>query len=152
MATYTTVTRSNFFTALWNNVFETLNDNLTDPSSRGTKWIFASFPYKLINDKSAYPFVVIEPVNITSSEDITLTKELTTVNISITIYAVDPNHLDSIGSDILNQMFSADGTFHTYNMKVIDVNNSTYTHAVKSKSFRVHARTITFSFQVGIWQ
>jgi len=151
MASYGTVTRSTLFTNLWNNIFKALEDNLTDPAGRtGVKWIWGAFPVKIINDKDSYPFVVVEPISLSSSEDYSFTKEVVTATVSVSIFTVDPDQLDTLSDDVIDIIYDNASTFGDYAMEVLDVVGTSYAHQVKSKSFRVHARTIRFSFKVAI--
>jgi hypothetical protein len=148
MTSYASVTRSALFTNAWNNVYKTLSDHLTDPASRsGVKWIWSSFPVSAIDNKTDYPFVVIDPINVTGSEDYSFDKDVTGLSIAVSAFSVDPDELDTLCDDIIDEMYEQESNFRTYKMQVMSTAGSSYLHEIKSKSFRVHARTLRFNFK-----
>jgi hypothetical protein len=149
MTSYSSVTRSGLFTNAWNNVYKTLSDHLTDPASRtGVKWIWSEFPVSAIDNKTDYPFVVVDPVNVAGSEDYSFDKDITNLSVAVTAFSVSPDELDTLSDDIIDEMYEQESNFRTYKMQVMGTAGSSYLHQIKSKAFRVHSRTIRFSFKV----
>lgn len=102
-----TVTNTTIRTEVWNEVYTFINADVSDPESRGSKWIFGAFPNP---DDSfvGYPIIVIDPVKKSNVSNVKtlgsggVYKKV--VDVEITIYAVKSAQIDSLADSIEEQV------------------------------------------------
>ena len=142
----TGVTSSTIFSNSWQVMFDFLEAQLTDPSSRSAKWIYGGFPDSRIDDKTAYPLIVLNPV-VVMPQKLTFSKRKNLVRFSIDIYTTNPNHLDSIADEIIYDVEHNINTFHTNHLwKTNSDPTTSYPSALPRAGFNVKHRAVNFEF------
>ena len=139
------VSKTTIFSQAWQTVFNLLNSNLTNPHGSG-KWIYASFPDAYIDDKDAYPLVVINSPVI-SQKALTFGKGFTTIRIPIAIFTTKAKDLDTISDEIIYDMDNNINTLRSaglHNKRIFG--GGTPTLFTRS-GFNVHNRLMTFEFE-----
>ena len=105
------VSKTTLYSDVWQNVFDLINQKVGDPLGRGTKWIFSSFPMKMIDDVNSYPLIIIEHADVPSTIIHTLGDEIRTktITVAVSIYCTSYKRGDILieGNKQLDELSSA---------------------------------------------
>ena len=137
------ITTSGIFSTAWMRIYTTV-DTVTDPDGK-SKWIYSAFPIKLIDNESAYPLVVINPVD-TSLDPLTFTdlKE-GPMDVSIEVYTTSAKEIDSISDDIVKAMQTKETDMLTSGIHTMRLAGTSYNHFMRNKS-RIHNKVLRYQF------
>ena len=115
-----TVVSSALYSGVWQQFLDTIEAYVTDPDTRGTKWIWSGEPDKLLETPSFYPAIIVRSAKVRGDENITLGNPgLVNVpmEIEITTYATSAEKLDTVLNSVYNSIdtrresvFSINGT------------------------------------------
>jgi len=142
------VTLAALFSNTWQNVFDLINANVTDPASRGTKWIYAGFPYSKIDNSDAYPLIVIENVTSSGFDILTMSYNAKTIvlSIAIDVYSTKSSELDTICDSIVNAMDSNSSTLFSNKLNNMRLASSSY-EAIEREAIKIHHRSLVYEFE-----
>lgn len=109
----------------------------------------SAFPHKRFKDESAYPIVIIQPLNFTSSDKLTMgTSRQVEVdlNVEINIFTLKASQIDTISDDIFDKLETSLGTLWTNKLKNVIPLRSRYGHFERS-GMRVHFKSMVYGFE-----
>lgn len=142
------ISQSTIFSNVFSNIFSLLDNNLTDPSARGTKWIYSAFPDKNNISKSDFPFVVIEPSSIMMNPlTFSDTKEVE-ITVPIEIYSVKNSTLDTISDDIYDEIDKGRATLESAKLFTPRIVSSFVDNIppTNERRYSIHYRSIIYRF------
>ncbi len=143
------VTSSTIFTRSWNNIYDLINQ-ISHPEGKDGKWIYSSFPQDLIEDKGAYPMIVVTPVNVSNEEYITLkTLRRDDLPVEIIIYSLRADQLDSLSETVNNKIKDNEDVLFDNNMKKLKFPRTSYSNVQRS-GLRIHLRTMRYTFKFDV--
>jgi len=145
------VTLNTLFSNTWQNIFDLISNNVTDPANRGTKWVYAGFPYSKIDDSSAYPLIVIENPTNSGFEIHTLSYNAKTVVLTVTIdvYSTKSSELDSICDNIVSVLDSHSSTLASNKLHNLRLASSTY-ETIERDAIKIHHRSLIYELEFDI--
>lgn len=137
-------TDTRLFTTGWQSVFDIINTNLEDPDSRGTKFIYGSYPDEAMEDVSYYPLVIIDKTAFRNETIDAIDRNTQTyrMTIDIVVFSTKASELDSL-SDSIVEIIMSNQTSLPWNPTFTTSTDNFYTRGGK----RIHTRTITFEFE-----
>ncbi|MHA1829886.1 MAG: hypothetical protein ACTSX6_14695 [Candidatus Heimdallarchaeaceae archaeon] len=118
------VTKDNFTSGTYAVLKDLISNNISDPVSSSAeyrKWIYAREPDTKSRDFSGYPFIIINPVNISFAENKSAdeSRKIAGISVEIEIVASDKgannsngqglSHIDAITDDFLKLVNSTTG-------------------------------------------
>lgn len=120
----------------WQNIYLTLNSSLTDPESRGKKWIYGVFPDVYAKDFNGFPIIIVSPLS-QSEKALVLKNDIKrkVFTCDIEIYSKKSSVADSLVNDVINACSSVSGLN-------IDLVESVTSGSVDFAGKPVHARTV----------
>jgi len=132
-----------------------INSNVTDPSSRGSQWIFSAFPDEDIReDKIKYPIIIIDPVAVNSQSKLTLTKKNIPMTITITVYSAKMQEADQLLQQIVSVIDSKLCDFKYSDglnfVMLEDTDTDFVTHGSRSIHLRSASYGCIFAYTSGI--
>ena len=135
------ITKSNLISQVWQNVYDILNSNLTDPKSR-SKWIYAAFPSVRKGTADTYPCIIIESPDM-SGENIIMGHSSRSYrwSIPISVYSTRMEDVDTIADDIINTLETNKGSLSTNNLYQFNVDSTPVMHTVIASQI-VHEKRI----------
>jgi len=142
------ITDTTIFENGWQNIYDLVSD-ISDPENRGTKWVYSAFPLARFADESAYPLIVVRPLNFTGTEKLTFgTSRLVQADLSveINIFALKANQIDTIADDIFEKLESSLSTFWTNKLKNVRLLRSRYAHFERG-GMKVHFKSLVYGFE-----
>jgi len=88
----------------WQDIYNAISSNVSDPKSRGTKWIFGSYPDVYAKDFPGFPLIVIQPVSKSEKKyDIgSSSKKEQAIISQIEIYSKSSSEADSLVDSVLS--------------------------------------------------
>jgi len=142
------VSYDKLFSESWQNFFDLIK-TIEDPENRGTKWVYGSFPDARFNDKSAYPIIVIQPVDVSAYDYLTLgaspEKEIT-LPVEINIFSLKAEQLDLLTDAIFKKIEDSMGTLFSNNLKNVEILRSSYSNVVRG-GMKVHLKSLVYGFK-----
>jgi len=141
------VTQQTVFPNVFSAFYNTINDNIPDPSNRNIQWIFSSFPEEDIGtDKLKYPIIVIEPADMSWAQ-FTQTKAKNMITIAIVCYSTRMEQADSLLSKCCMAVESKRLTLkYKEGLDFLKL-ESTGTDFDLRGALRAHSRNANFSMQ-----
>lgn len=141
---------------IWRLFYSIVSSRVTDPKSRGTKWVHANYPDQLIENlseeeeiKSMFPIVVIEDPNATSGEPIVMDEksEVDINEINIEIHSDRSDTMTEVWQSIDNQIRKITGKdlfqdCGLFNIKLTD----TDTDSEQQSGVKIHVKTLTYEY------
>lgn len=136
------------------NMFKTVKDRMASAVTTVTlansdtftvQTYTSSFPDKQIDDKSSYPILITNPVEITW-EDFTFTKKYVQGTFTIDIYSTNSEASDLFLDDMVDSIETFRDDFYALGVHMVDL-DSTNSDSVLRGGFKVHLRSATFSFR-----
>lgn len=141
-----TIRELNIFTDLFLCLNGKLN-TITDPGSK-SKWIYASFPEKIIDKTDSYPLIVIGSADVAYDPLTFNTLKRGPIRYTIDVYTTNAEQLDFISSKVIAKMESEEGNFLISGISVMRMIGSVYSPFERG-NLRVHNKTITYEFDFG---
>ncbi len=135
----------------WETFYDRLNTGVTSVTTDASD-VFtiqnytSSFPDKVIDDKSSYPILVVNPVN-TEWEPFTFKKKWVNGSIEIEIYVTNSEAADMFLGAIIESIETYRDTLSDNKMTFVDL-ESTATDSAMRNGFKVHVRRCVFSFRL----
>ncbi len=105
----------------------------------------SSFPDKEIDNKSAYPILLLEPLDI-NWEEFTFTKKTNVGTFTIDIYSTNIEASDLFLDAIITAIETYRDTLFGLGMYFVQLDSTDYDN-VKRGGFKVHLRSCTFTFK-----
>jgi len=142
------ITKSTIFEDGWQNIFDAIS-TIPDPEERGEKWIYSAFPFNRFTDETAYPLIIIQPLNFAGTSQMTMgTSKATNIDltIEINIYALEAIQIDSISDAIFDALEDSLTTLWTNKVKNIIPLRSNYSHFERS-GMKVHFKSTVYGFE-----
>ena len=147
------VSTDTLFEDTWNNLFDLLKDGLVDPDARvnpngrSAVWIYAAFPTTEIDKKTAYPLVVINPVDVVTHEFTTIEEDAVTMVVDIEVYSTGKSkQVDSLCDSIFKIFRDNESTLRDCGMELFTLTRSSYMCTSKGP-FKIHMKTLGVSFR-----
>jgi len=143
------VSKATLFEDCFTAIYTILNNNVTDPisSSRSpSKWIFASFSDAPIDSKSDYPFLIIDPAQISWRKH-TVKKNWAEITITIYVFSKKNRERDELTSDVIDVIESNKAYLRAndalYNIQL----SGTDPETVDKTSWKIHMTRIQFTME-----
>ena len=136
------------------NVWETIHDRmvadvtsvtLASAASSTIQTYTSSFPDKQIDDKSSYPILVTEPVEI-NWENFTFTKKFVQGTFTINIYTTNSEAADLFLDAINDSIETYRDTLYGLGVHFVNLENTNTDSAIRG-GFKAHLRSCTFAFR-----
>ena len=105
-----TMASSNLVSQAWQNVYEVINSNVSDPKSR-SKWIYAAFPASRKGTADVFPCVIIESPSIDAEQFVMGSQKRYIWTIPIEVYDTKMATCDSVSDSVFEQLNSNSGSF-----------------------------------------
>jgi len=146
----TTLTKANLGSNVWETFYDRMVANVTsvtlkDASTKTIQTYTSSFPDSESEAKSDYPIIVIEPVDITWDPH-TFTKKHAMGTITISVYTTKSEAADLFLDAIRESIETYRSTLSGLGLEFVDLDSSSSDSAIRG-GFKVHLRSVTFSFQ-----
>jgi len=134
-------------------VFQTIFNRLKDQVTSVTTDAFeiftvqtytSSFPDSEIGNKSAYPILVLEPVELDWSPH-TLTKKNANGRFTINIYCTNAEATDKFLDKIIDTIETYRDDLYALGLYFVDLESTNYDNVTR-EGFKVHLRSCIFSF------
>lgn len=141
-----TIRETNVFT----DVFTCLNGKLSsvpDPTSK-SKFVWASFPEKLIDKPESYPLITITSADVSYAPLTLRTVKRGPVRFAIDVFSTKAKELDSLSDQIVDKMETEENNFQTSGIVTMRMTGTSYVQYPREK-FRVHNKTINYEFDFG---
>ena len=141
------VTTATISSQSWQNIYDFLNDNITDPRNRSKKWIYGSFPDEKSVQSIGYPLIIIEPVAF-SLKNLTLNRSGFEIPIvaSVMVYDNNAQRLDETTDSIVDAFATSQSTFDSYKMRHFSQSTTRYSSEFLEAGGKLHLRIIPISF------
>lgn len=144
------------FDQLWRLFYSIVNSRVADPESRNAKWVYKSFPDKVIRNTSnaqelilEYPLIVVNDPDL-SDEPITAdTKTTEYVNEQvIDIYSARTDTMSSLAQSIDYQVTKSDAMdmFEEAGLFRVRLTDTDYDHEQHS-GVKIHVKTLTYGYE-----
>ena len=137
------VTKSTIESDIFTLIYDRLESNvtsvtLTDSSTQTIQTRTSSFPDQLIDSKSDYPILVVNPLDLKWT-DFTLTKKQVEGNFSIDIYTTKSESADRFRQAIIDSIETYRTTLKSNGMDFVNL-SGTDTDEVIRGGFKIHRR------------
>jgi len=141
------ITKDNIYTQSWNNLYEVISNNVTDPKSRGVKWIFSAFPDVKKPNFPGYPIITITPTDL-SITNINLARDMReeTYRYPIDIFSKSSQEVDELANSIIKALTDNEIELAKYGMKRMSIASSAITN-YRIENNKIHNRTIIAEFK-----
>lgn len=141
------VTTTDLYKGSWDEIFSLIDSNTTDPNGR-SKWIYSSFPDAIAQDKNSYPLIVVNPIETTDSEPITITFGTKTfaMRTVIEVYSTNNEELDDVVDSVFAAIESNESTLAVQNIYNF-VLSSSLPDTIERGKIRVHRKTLEWDFE-----
>lgn len=143
----TTVTQSNLCEATFNNIHYIIKTYVTDPNSRGTKWVYAEYPSEDITSTSIFPIIIVNDPTVTS-ESLGLKIINYILNVNIDVCSDKPKECDQVTDDIIEQIekyYSSLTSKELRAKRIVGCTKDVIKNA--SSGIKMHIKTLTYRFE-----
>lgn len=141
---------------IFNNAFVTthaiISGNVTDPLSRGSKWIFAANP--LIGSPTdpnlRYPIIIIEPFIVSESMPLTFGDQTIETDLGTTIEVHDNQggaRFDNICGSLINGLWNNVQEFAKSGLDFMSLTGGGYDQITLSRTNRIHIKSFGLGFK-----
>jgi len=144
-----TISKSTVVDNVWkefkDDITEVTTVTLTDSTTQTIQTYTESFPQSVIDEKSDYPIIVIEPPRI-SWDEFTLTKKTADGTIRIETYSTKAEAADRFLDAIIDTIETNRANLRTsglYKINLEGTDNDNFTRG----DIRIHMRSATFTFK-----
>ncbi len=138
------IVKTALYSGVWQQFFDLINDNVSDPGSRSVKWVFSSEPDALMSTSSAYPLIIVNPIETPNDRPLTFDIRNVSVSLDVDIFALKSEQLDTPLSDSIYDVIDDNrDTLYALGLKELDLGGSSY-NTVERGGLKVHVRTISF--------
>lgn len=137
-----TIARATLRSNVFRDVYDNVNNNVTDPESRNKQWIFAALPDLDPTKFVGYPFLIIENTIDKDHELFDNAHSDVTGTVTISIYSTKKSVLDTLGDSIDAVMIPSNLTqfnFISYDEEDTDI---------ILQGNNIHVRTMVFTVGV----
>jgi len=141
-----TIREANVFSDMFILLYSKIS-TITDPGSKN-KWVYGAFPEKLIDNKAAYPLIVITSADVSYAPLTLKNLKRGPVRFGVDVYSTSAEQLDSVSSSVANKMESEEGNFQASGISVIRLTSSVPEQFSREK-FRIHNRSFNYEFDFG---
>lgn len=105
----------------------------------------SSFPDKSIDNKSAYPILILEPADV-KWEDFTFTKKKANGSFNIDVYSTNLESSDLFLDKIIDSIETYRSTLSGLGMFFVQLSDTSYDNVIRD-GFKVHRRGCRFDFR-----
>jgi hypothetical protein len=131
----------------WETVYDELNTYVSDPKSRGVKWIFGAYPDVKSKKFPGFPVIVIESPSISlGHESIGKAFYGWGISISVSIYTDWAQHVDQIFDQIMVSIREHEKELEQQGLYLQNSDTSDIS-ALDFDGNRVYLKTIVFRFK-----
>ena len=141
---------------IWRLFYSIVNSRVSDPKSRGTKWVHANFPDEVIQDlteeeqiKSEFPLIVVADPDASSGEPIVVDEktEDDLNEITIEVHSDRSDTMTQIWQSIDNQIRKGAGKDLLEDCGLFNINlvGTDYDSAQRA-GVKTHIKTLTYEF------
>lgn len=140
-----TVSGSVLVSQVWQNVYEVINSNVTDPKSR-TKWVYSAFPQSRKGTEDTFPCIVIESPTISRDNFVFGSVYRHVWSIPISVYDTTMATCDTVSDSVIYQIESNKGSLSPLKMFNYDILTTPTTHVVIDGNI-IHEKRIEIQFE-----
>jgi hypothetical protein len=143
-----TVAKATMLEDTWDQVFTTVATAVTTPKNNATtKWIFSAFPDSRVDNKSDYPFIIVNPPEV-SYENIAFgDSKLATLVVPIDIYSTANEELDEISDKVKRAVEGALSTWRTAGLLNPKVTGSVTDTFIRGGGWKIHYKRLNVNIQ-----
>ena len=137
------IVKTALYSGIWQQFFNLINDNVSDPEARSAKWIYSASPDKIMSTESAYPLIVVNPIEIPKDEPLTFGMVNVAVGIDIDIYSLKAAQIDTLSNSIYNTIDNNRDTLYDLGLKRLDLSGGP--NGVQQRgALKVHTKAISW--------
>lgn len=137
------IVKTALYSGVWQQFFDLINDNVSDPESRGAKWVYSSAPDTLMSTSSAYPMIVANPIETPNDKPLTFGMVDVSVSIDIDIYSMKAEQIDALSNSIYDTIDSNRDTLYALGLKRLDLSGGL--NGVQQRgALKVHTKSISW--------
>lgn len=145
-----TITKSTVVDNIWKEFKDDIASGvtsvtLTDTTTQTIQTYTESFPQSIIDDKSDYPIIVIEPPRI-NWDEFTLTKKTAIGTIRIEVYATKSEAADRFLDKIIDTVETNRANLRISGLYMVNLESTDNDNFTKG-DIRIHMRSATFTFK-----
>ena len=135
-----TVDSSNIVSQVWQNVYDIVKYNVSDPKGRD-KWVYSAFPAARDATVDTFPCIVIDGSQITSEHFVIGSNKRYVWTIPIYVYDTTMATCDSVSDSVVEQLEANKGSLTTYGFFQSLISVSQPSHIIVSNNI-IHERRI----------
>lgn len=146
----TTLAKTNVISAVYENIYDRLKDQITTVSITGPATITIqtytnSFNESMINTKSNYPILIMNSPEIESEDDFTLTKKRLSGSFTIDILTTQKESADKFADVIKDSIETYRDDLRAVGMISVNFDSSS-TDDVQRGAFMIHSKSLKYKF------
>lgn len=146
-----TISKSTIIDNIWKEIKDDIaagvtSVTLTDATTHTIQTYTESFPQTIIDGKSDFPIIIIEPPNI-SWDEFTLTKKTANGTIRIEVYATKTEAADRFIDSIIDTVETNRDDLRTSGLYFVNLESTDNSEQIIGGIKRVHLRGCNFSFK-----
>lgn len=148
----TTIIKTQVVSTVYQEFYNLLNNNISNPHTGRTHWIYPNYPEEDIpvnasNDKirNYFPIIIVSSPNINWT-NFTFTSKKVSGTIAIEIHHTKSKNADNYADEIINTIEIKRAIMRADGLRFIQLNSVDASDNVIGQII-VHVRTITFSFE-----
>ena len=125
----------------WQDIYNAISSNVSDPKSRGTKWIFGSYPDVYAKDFPGFPLIIIHPVDVSEETvDFGISIRKTFITADVEIFSKSAEELDNLTDSVISACRQIGTMKHTITI-------SSKSERVDVSGSNVHLRRVVMRWQ-----
>lgn len=136
-----TISGSNLVSQVWQNLFEIIDTNVTDPKSRVKSMVYSAFPMSRKGTEDTFPCIIIESPDLTAEQFVLGSAKRYTWTIPVSIYNTNMATLDSVSDEVLKELETNKGSLNPLGLFQINYLSAPTTHTVIDRQV-VHEKRI----------
>lgn len=145
-----TISKATILKDVWETIRDRMSSDVTSVTTDASvvftiQTYTSSFPDSRVDDKSSYPILIVNPVSI-NWEPHTFTKKHAIGSVTVDIYATNSEATDMFLDAIIDSLETYRTTLAGLGVEFFDL-DSTDSDNVIRQAFKVHVRSVTFSFR-----
>ena len=145
------ISKASILKDTWETFYDRLSTDVTNITTDASdvftiQTYTSSFPDKVIDNKSSYPILIVNPVNV-EWEPFSLTKKWVNGTIELEIYVTNSEAADMFLDAMIESIETYRDTLSDNKMTFVDL-DSTDSDSVMRNGFKLHVRRCVFSFRL----
>lgn len=145
-----TISQATILSDIWKNFFNRLKTDVTSVTITGSTTVTiqtytSNFPDKAIDDKTAYPILIVDTPKISTSP-LTASKSITEGTIMVDIYTNQRESAEKFLSLIIDSIETYKGDLSAVGIRDIEIADND-NDMVERGEIKIHNMSVTFSFK-----